>query len=82
MLPSAIPVPGSGLPARVRRICSGSMPAPSSSTLIHASAPASLATIWMWVCPEPRSMPCCTAFSTNGCRQRNGTATGSTSGAT
>ena len=72
----------SGSPASVRRTASGSMPTPSSSTEMTASLPWSRATIVTWPGPALPSRPCRTAFSTSGCTQRNGTVTGSTSGAT
>ena len=72
----------SASPASTRADRSGSSPTPSSSTVITRLAA---------VVPggdgdrgrRPRlpSSPCRTAFSTSGCRHRNGTATGSTSGA-
>ncbi|KPC70670.1 hypothetical protein ADL35_37650 [Streptomyces sp. NRRL WC-3753] len=68
--------------ARMRRSRSGSMPAPSSSMTTRASAPASWAVIWMRHRSALPSSPCLTAFSTSGWRQRKGSATGSTSGAT
>ena len=48
------------------------MPTPSSSTVMWHSAPASRATMLTMPMPGLRDNPCRTAFSTSGCRQRNG----------
>lgn len=58
------------------------MPTPLSSMVITASAPASRAAMVIRHSSVESSSPCLTAFSTSGCRHRNGSATGSTSGAT
>ena len=68
-------------PASARRTFSGSSPAPSSSTSMMHSWPRSCAWMVMVPMPSAASSPCRTAFSTSGWMHRNGTATGSTSGA-
>ena len=63
------------------RSSSGSIPIPSSSTVITQSVPSSRA--MSSIVPPPLACePCRTAFSTSGCSARNGTTTLSTSGAT
>ena len=69
-------------PARLERSSCGSIPTPSSSTVMWASGPASVATMLMWPWPGFFSRPWRTAFSTSGWSTNTGTATGSTSGAT
>ena len=74
---------GVGRRSSPSRPCStaGSMPTPSSSTVMWHSAPASRASMLTVPTPGLRDRPCRTAFSTSGCRHRNGRPTGSTSGA-
>src|SRR5205814_4193760 len=67
-------------PARLDRTSWGSMPTPSSSTVMWASGPASAATMLMWPWPGFFSSPWRTAFSTCGWSTSPGPATGRTSG--
>src|SRR5699024_1408894 len=69
------------VPPSWSRSVSGSIPAPSSSLLRWASLPTSSARMVFGPPPGWPSIPCCTAFSTSGCRHRNGTTTPSPSGA-
>jgi hypothetical protein len=57
------------------------MPMPSSSTMTTHSAPAFSAEMVIVPPLGLLASPCRTAFSTSGCRARNGSTTDSTSGA-
>ena len=70
------------VPASTEASATGSIPTPSSSTVISANSPESVAVRVILPPPGLDSSPWRTAFSTSGCRLRNGMAVESTSGAT
>ena len=69
------------LARRAAAALSGSIPTPSSSTLMRQSGAGVLGHDRDRPTPVFAASPCRTAFSTSGWTHRNGTATGSTSGA-